>query len=101
MDGGSFCAKDNCRSAYWCNLGESQPFFYHCPLLHKVQRESIDMVKRAHQEGRRLHIPRVLLSTSVEFQAANSQQPPREPALIQISAEDPRIKQNPWYQDGL
>jgi hypothetical protein len=59
------------------------------------------MVKRAHQEGRRLHIPRVLLSTSVEFQAANSQQPPHEPALNQISAEDPRIKQNPWYQDGL
>jgi hypothetical protein len=41
------------------------------------------------------------LSASAEFQAAYGQKPPRLPALDQISAEDERVKLNPWYREDM
>ena len=69
--------------------------------LTKDQSQSIQIVKQAHMNGRRLHIPRILLSTSIKFQVAYSQDPAGEPALSQISVDDVRIKQSPWYREDV
>ena len=53
------------------------------------------------EDGRRLHVPRILLSASAEFQAAYSQQPPQQPNLRKILVEDIRVKNDPWYQEGM
>ena len=55
----------------------------------------------AYKDGRRLHVPRILLSASTEFQAAYSKEPQREPALDRISPEDERVQQSPWYRKDM
>ena len=37
----------------------------------------------------------------MEFEAARSQEPRHVPALAQIHCEDERIKQSPWYREGM
>jgi hypothetical protein len=41
------------------------------------------------------------LSASIEFQSAYGQTPPCEPDLSQISVDDVRVKDSPWYTEGV
>jgi len=67
----------------------------------QTQKQSIEIAGKAYANGRKLHIPRILLSASMEFEAARSQEPRHVPALAQIHCEDERIKQSPWYREGM
>jgi hypothetical protein len=53
------------------------------------------------EQGRRLHVPRILLSASAEFQAACGQRLAREPDLSQILVNDIRVKDSPWYSEDV
>jgi hypothetical protein len=67
--------------------------------MERFKRESIQIAGRSLEQGRRLHVPRILLSASAEFQAAYGQRPAREPDLSQISVNDIRVKDSPWYSE--
>jgi hypothetical protein len=66
-----------------------------------LQNESIATAGRAYGEGTRLHIPRILLSASAEFQAAYGQEPPGELQMQNICKSDPRVLDSPWYRRSL
>jgi hypothetical protein len=63
--------------------------------------ESIHIAGKSLEQGRRLHVPRMLLSASAEFQAAYGHQPSRKPDLTQISVDDVRVKDSPWYCEDM
>jgi hypothetical protein len=68
-------------------------------LLTSNQTQSVDIAKKALDNGTQLHVPRVLSSASVEFQQAYSQDPPHQPDLTKISVDDARAKGSPWYHE--
>ena len=60
------------------------------------QSESIKIAQRAQSLGNKVHIPRILLSASIEYQASYSQDPQTQPQLQHISPDDSRLKEVPW-----
>jgi hypothetical protein len=69
--------------------------------MERFKRESIQIAGRSLEQGRRLHVPRILLSASAEFQVAYRQRPVHEPDLSQISVNNIRVKDNPWYSEDM
>src|ERR1700733_5731912 len=68
-------------------------------LTMRSQRQSIYIGRLANRDRVLLHIPRILLSASAEFEEAFGQWGSiKEPQLDRISADDERIKSSPWYR---
>ncbi|KIM79807.1 hypothetical protein PILCRDRAFT_545502 [Piloderma croceum F 1598] len=62
----------------------------------EILRQSIYIGRLANRDRVLLHIPRILLSASAEFEEARASN--KQPQLDRISADDERIKSSPWYR---
>jgi hypothetical protein len=69
--------------------------------MERFKRELIQIARRSLEQGRRLQVPRILLSASAEFQAAYGQRPAHELDLSQISVNDIRVKDSSWYSEDM
>lgn len=92
--------RNHCKEG-WGSFGECIIQSMFKPAFNKGQRESIEITRQAQLRGSYLHVPRILLSVSAEFQIKDGNGSRVQPELCRICPEDPRAKANPWYRADM